>query len=1315
MLASLADILKQERGGLGRHVLFLGSGLRLQPMRRTAGEALAEAARRWADEQSAWSELRDREDEAALLALFAERVAPAERCRMLRPFLAGAKPAEGHFRLARLVAEEYFDTIFTTGFDGVLERALESQHLLAGEDYIRAVVPGIAPDELRLALEQSSRIVLVKLGGDLEGRALPVTSSEWDDNLSPVADLVRQRSRALCILVGFSPRDRPVLDLIAPNGRPVYWASPQVPLGDRETFDELRLHSPEEVPHHEYWPEVAGLLEARHSAQNVIVRGEGEFDAFFAELYDRLIRRRRRSSRLQGKTDLMVLPGGPYRFLEPFDRKHADLFFGREVEVEQLKGLVAEHRHLVLFGRSGVGKTSLLRAGLMPTLVGEDDGDDSERFLPVYCRALVDPVAELKQAIVNALDERDLILSETSPEASLVDPIRVASEASPVPLVILLDQFEELHVRLGGAARESFLDALADAMEGAPPTVRFVLAIREDFLGQLYDLAGRVPDLYHHLYRLTCLGREDADAAIVKPASQFDIRVDAELAEAIIEDLYLDGVLPGELQIVCDRVYGTLRRHQRLMALKHYEQLGRAEKIIGGLVDDTLGQLAWRDRSLARAVLKELVTGHETRAIGSVERLAAAAGTDEAQVERLLAGLEDLRLVRHATTPDGRYYELVHEYIASQVTGWLSQSESRTRDVQELLGRELNNWRKFGLLMHEDKLPLIHERREALRMSRDELALVMRSAAAADFEVEYWFGRIEELRDRAYELLDDLLADPAAGTRRHAVDALARLEGPPALQRLARALEDGDTNVRAAARGHLERRERELVESLRHDDGATRRVAAQGLGQLDGRRARAELMAALDDPDPGVRGAVAEALQQMPSPDATSELLRRFDRREPPSWSVAEVLGRSGDQREILDTLARRAPRAVDSAQAHYVLGRTYMVALRPELAERELAAAAQLAQDAEGRSLVAAAQRELDATRHAAADRGLTWGMFRRDAARSGCDPAAFGLPIEERWRFRTGDFVASSPAVADGLAYCGARDGNLYCLDAETGVLRWRYTTGGRVESSPCVHGSRVFVGSHDGSVYAFDARSGRRLWERRLGGPVRSSCNATGELVLVASWDGVLRALQAEDGADIWSFAVGSEIYASPAVGDGRVALGTWDANCYALELDTGREIWRYATEGEISSSTALAGGLVVYGSDDGHVYALKEDTGDLVWRRETGGRVRCSPAVDGTAAYVGSQDGLLRCLHVEDGRELWRATTHEEIVSSPAVAGDWVLFASRDGALYAAATADGEIAWSAKTPYGIVSSPAVSQGRVYIGMDYYHICAFGKAQR
>ncbi|MFQ6097624.1 MAG: PQQ-binding-like beta-propeller repeat protein, partial [Armatimonadota bacterium] len=1201
---------------------------------RTVRGVLAEGARDWLRDNLGL-ELPERDDDAEAeeeaLREFAARVPDhAERCRILKPRFAEIKPSEGHIRLATLIRERYFSTVFSMSPDPMLEVALQNQRLLAGEAYILAVVGEDTAEDIRVACDESSRVAIVKLTGHIEAKTLPLTQEERARALSMVANVLAEQSRSLCIFVELDERDGALLRHISRSGRPVYWVSQRVPVGDRDSYDELKLESPESIAFHEFAPEVTELLAARGSRENLICREPGSFDGFFSELQQRLYRSRHRSWHSRYR-DLSVAAGGPYRFLESFEVRHADIFFGREKETEDLCRLVWEHRLSVLFGKSGVGKSSLLKAGLMARLREPREGDDHESWLVVCARGLDDPVRHAKRALAAALEEDLARAVEPNPEASLREALDEAIRASGKNLLLVLDQFEENFVRLGKKALDDFVEQLRDSLEEGSESLHVILGVREEFLGELFELRDRLPGLFDHMYRLRRMDKDAAEDAIIKPPARFRLQMSTSVADRIIEALYRDGILPAELQIVCHRLYEALEGRRHTISEKRYEALGGAEQILGGFVTHMLAQLPRRERATARDILKQLTPAHERRTPLPLARISEELHLEMEDAERVIARLVDLRMIREIESDGQREYELVHEYLADALRGWLSQAELETKDVQELLARELNSYRKFRLLMHVDELRLVHEYREMLRMSRDELALVIRSAAHREFEFEYWLGRADELLEREHSLLGEILTTGSESVRRAVVRHLAQDQSPEAIPLLIECLRSEDEEVRKVADGALRTREREVVELLERGSTSDRAAAAWALGETEARRRLRELVRALRHPDARVRQAVSTALERLASPRATPLLLRALEEDGAPNWAAADVLGRIGEERELVAALAGRD----DSAQAHYVLGRSYMSGRQLNRAAQEFDKALSLATDHEGLRVIEEARAEVASALNGKAI--PSWDMFRKNVRRTGVSDEPAPLPLVEKWRYRTGDFVASSPAIVDGLVYCGARDGNLYCIEAASGALRWRSATRGRVESGPAVSGGVVYVGSHDGRVYAFDARTGSRRWARNLGEPVRSSCAVAGDRVFVGCWDKSVYALDASEGDIVWQADTDGEVYSSPAVAEveGLVFVGSWDGALYCLDAKTGDIRWQFPTDGEVNSSPALARDLVVFGSDDGNVYAIDLRAGQLRWRTETDGPVRSSAAVTREWAYIGSSDGHLYALALATG--------------------------------------------------------------------------------
>src|SRR5262249_37259508 len=111
-------------------------------------------------------------------------------------------------------------------------------------------------------------------------------------------------------------------------------------------------------------------------------------------------------------------------------------------------------------------------------------------------------------------------------------------------------------------------------------------------------------------------------------------------------------------------------------------------------------------------------------------------------------------------------------------------------------------------------------------------------------------------------------------------------------------------------------------------------------------------------------------------------------------------------------------------------------------------------------------------------------WAMFRNTPSHEGWNTAETTLGpgtvggLVETWTANAGDFLISSPAVANGIAYIGSNDGKLYAFDAVSGASLWSASTGSFINSSPAVADGIVYVGSDDGKLYAFDAMSGVEL---------------------------------------------------------------------------------------------------------------------------------------------------------------------------------------------------------------------------------------------
>jgi outer membrane protein assembly factor BamB len=169
-----------------------------------------------------------------------------------------------------------------------------------------------------------------------------------------------------------------------------------------------------------------------------------------------------------------------------------------------------------------------------------------------------------------------------------------------------------------------------------------------------------------------------------------------------------------------------------------------------------------------------------------------------------------------------------------------------------------------------------------------------------------------------------------------------------------------------------------------------------------------------------------------------------------------------------------------------------------------------------------------------------------------------AVGADGKERWKFSTGAWVDSSPALArDGTVYFGSWDKNLYALSAD-GKKQWQFSTPGEIVSSPAIGADgTIYFGSHDKKFYAL-APDGHKKWEFATGGPIISSPALNADQCLYfTSVDGCLYALNL-DGSLRWRLRTGGITESSPVTGpDGTVYVGVLQ-HLWAVSAD-GRKKW------------------------------------------------------------------------------------------------------------------------------------------------------------
>jgi DNA-binding SARP family transcriptional activator/WD40 repeat protein len=347
----------------------------------------------------------------------------------------------------------------------------------------------------------------------------------------------------------------------------------------------------------------------------------------------------------------------PFKGLASFDTGDAEYFCGRDRVVSELVARAAESTLVGILGPSGIGKSSLLRAGLLPALKrGALPG--SAGWRQVLLRPGSHPCEELDHAVGGAgLDET---LGRLGPTEGLV---------------IAVDQLEEVFT-LGAseAERARFLDRLAAAAREPERRVLVLCALRADFYGRL-GAHPRFAELLSHSHALVGpMDREELTQAIEGPAARAGLSIEHTLVDALVADVADE---PGGLPLLSTALLQLWRsRDDHTLRFDAYRRSGGVRGAVGRLAEAAYAQLTEPERRAARNVLLRLVAGEEGALARRRVPHAELQRIDDG--ERVLATLIDARLI---TVGDGNV-ELSHEALVREwprYRAWLDEDRMGRR------------------------------------------------------------------------------------------------------------------------------------------------------------------------------------------------------------------------------------------------------------------------------------------------------------------------------------------------------------------------------------------------------------------------------------------------------------------------------------------------------------------------------------------------------------------------------------------------------------------------------------------------------------
>ncbi|MFK7744845.1 MAG: OmpA family protein [Roseobacter sp.] len=419
----------------------------------------------------------------------------------------------------------------------------------------------------------------------------------------------------------------------------------------------------------------------------------------------------------------------PYRGLMPYQEGDADYFFGRDTERTVIASNLSAARFTLLYGPSGVGKTSALRAGVMRDLRLEAQRNLDELGLPEFAVVWLsewrgDPVATLDAAVREGVGiamggDGGPVEGDTP-----IDRLAAWNERLNGEIFLILDQFEEYFLYHPNDGPNSFGALLPQIVTNQNLQVNVLLSLRDDALSGLDRFKGRIPDLFANYLRIDRLNRAAGQLAIEQPVLRWnqqrsetdpEITVDPELVTRVLDEVRTGRQGFGErgrgradeattaneeietpfLQLVMQRIWSEERQeNSNRLRYETLDRLGGAGEILRTHLGRVLDTLPEDERKIAQSVFYYLVTPSGAKIAHSAEDLASYSDNDADLIEKVLKRLCErqsriLRVVAASDETAGNRYEIYHDVLGNAILEWQRDSKI-AEQTNQLLQEQAN-------------------------------------------------------------------------------------------------------------------------------------------------------------------------------------------------------------------------------------------------------------------------------------------------------------------------------------------------------------------------------------------------------------------------------------------------------------------------------------------------------------------------------------------------------------------------------------------------------------------------------------------------
>jgi WD40 repeat protein len=1009
----------------------------------------------------------------------------------------------------------------------------------------------------------------------------------------------------------------------------------------------------------------------------------------------------------------------PFPGLTSFRAEDREFFFGRSALIEQLARRLDEHSFLAVLGPSGSGKSSLVRAGLVPVL---------QKRMPdlalVYLTPGSSPPAQFEAALAQATraDAIEIAVGDAAPAA----PAR--------PTLIVVDQFEEVFTLCADAKeRQAFFDRLL----GLPDQQRVVITMRADFWGECAPYPKLKERMQAHQELIAPMNANELRQVMELQAAAVGLRFEADLGANILDDVQGE---PGAMPLLQHALQELWqRRRGRWLRIVEYRAIGGIQQAIAHTADSIYVHSSQEDKERLRDIFVRLTRldqdgGEEQR--DTRQRVALAelvpADGDPAPIRELVRRLADSRLLVtsvNAATGEEQV-EVAHEALIRswpRLRVWLNEDRAGLR-MREALRQRARDWEASGhdesLLFRGNQLDRAEELSRQARFAPNKLERAFLDTALEACERE---RRAEEERQRReLEAAQKLAAEQqqraeaerqkAEAERRRAEEqasaaqrlkqraiflagvavvavvamiAAAFLGWQAEQQRVTAVAEKlrADSNAAEAKDNEAQAKANEALAQRNAADAMHRTMVADAQAALSGNNtdqalALAQAAASLDPPVQEARLVLAEAAFR---PGARLNFTRHI--------SEVNSVAFSPDGRQAASASDDSTILVWNPADGQVI--RTLKVDPPAEVLS--------VAFSPDGRSILAGGGDgnvwlwDVGSGRHFATEghTAMVWSVaFSRDGRRAISGDAdgaivvwdvASGQPYRE-WNVTAGLPPDEQPAEGESITVfgvtfspdgshvlSGSQDGSVILWDVEDGKPIRRFENAPEdhwsavysVAFSPNLEDHQAISGADDGAIVVWNVDDGKVI--QRLTGHTEAvysvAFSPDGDWAVSGSVDHTVRLWDLAGGQELWSFAGHSGAVNSVAFSPdgGQILSGSADRSARLWDLAGGQAGHGFQVSAQPILSAALSadGHTAVVGLADGALLLWNVDDSQVIGRLQSDSSapvLGVALSPDGKQALSGSDDQTVRLWDLASGRELRSFAGHTDWVRSVAFSPD-----------------------------------------------------------